>query len=133
MFVLSIKNPLKGKKKIFVIALLIACVAAIFIGVIRTSHNYAQNSSVGKFSVKVSNNQELDAFLQKFSLSGTPSKKEEIKVPTYFNKTYKEYNSLQKQIGLDLNNYRGRTAEKYTVTDSKNSRNITLLIYNCRV
>ena len=39
---------------------------------------------------------------------------EEITIPENFDKVYERYNDLQKEAGLDLEPYKGKTAKRYT-------------------
>lgn len=40
--------------------------------------------------------------------------KEKVKIPEVFDEVYNNYNELQKEAGLDLTNYKGKNAIRYT-------------------
>ena len=43
-----------------------------------------------------------------------PISKEKITIPTEFDKVYSEYNNIQHQAGLDLEQYKGQKGTRYT-------------------
>ena len=57
---------------------------------------------------------------------------EEIIIPQVFNKTYEEYNNLQKKVGLDLSRYAGKNVYKatYELVDSKTNYAVILIYKN---
>ncbi len=79
-------------------------------------------------------------FLAKFGweVDETPVTENEIRIPDEFDKILKTYNEVQKQQGLDLTKYKGKTVTRYTY-EIKNYPNYTgkvyanILIYKNRV
>ena len=58
----------------------------------------------------------------------------EVTIPTDFNDTYEQYNELQKEIGLDLEKFKGKSVQKITY-ELKNCKTkfAVLLIYKGKV
>lgn len=65
---------------------------------------------------KVRNNDDRIQFLAQFGweVSPAPIDEAEITIPKDFDKIMKTYNELQKQQGLDLSKYKGKTVTRYT-------------------
>ncbi|MBE6559881.1 MAG: DUF4830 domain-containing protein [Ruminococcaceae bacterium] len=65
---------------------------------------------------KVKSNEDRIAFLAQYGweTSDTPSEEVTLTIPTEFDKIMKTYNELQKQQGLDLTKYKGKTVSRYT-------------------
>ena len=65
---------------------------------------------------KVKSNEDHIAFLAQYGweTSDTPSEEVTLTIPTEFDKIMKTYNELQKQQGLDLTKYKGKTVSRYT-------------------
>lgn len=77
--------------------------------------SYAQ-ATTGKYLLEASNNDERIKFLSQFGwqVSEEPIEICKVKIPSEFNDTYEKYNEIQKQQGLDLLNYKGKTCERFT-------------------
>ena len=63
----------------------------------------------------------------------------EIRIPKEFDKVYQSYNELQKEVGLDLEKYKGRRVKRYTykVLNHPSSKDVevrgNILIYKNKV
>ncbi len=71
-------------------------------------------TSAGEITVK--DQQGMVDYLEGLGYTVTPQAVvvEEVVIPETFNKEYEEYNLLQKPAGFDLNNFKGKSAKKYT-------------------
>ncbi len=61
-------------------------------------------------------------------LNETPTDVKEITIPQNFSKVYEKYNSLQKESGFNLKNYKGKKANVYTYSFWDNKENAVHLI-----
>ncbi len=73
-----------------------------------------QNESV-RFD-RIRNNDDRIAFLAQFGweVEATPLEEVTLTIPSEFDRVLDTYNEIQKQQGLDLSRYRGKTVERYT-------------------
>lgn len=76
--------------------------------------------------IYLSDEAEIVAFLEEKGYNPTKISEKEIIIPTIWNETFENYNLLQKEQGLDLHNFRGKTVFKYSFVSGNNE--ITLLI-----
>ena len=68
-----------------------------------------------KYSVSAKNIDELRKSADNFGISVSfPEKVRNIKIPMEFNEVYEDYNRLQYDIGMDLEEYRGEECILYT-------------------
>lgn len=81
-----------------------------------TNMNTAISKNYGRYNVNVENNNSRIDFLGQFNIKVKPEPIETttIKIPIQFNKVYENYNKIQKENGLDLAKYKGKTCTKYT-------------------
>lgn len=65
---------------------------------------------------KIKTPEDRIEFLSQFGweVNETPITENEIKIPDEFDKILKTYNEVQKQQGLDLSKYKGKTVTRYT-------------------
>ncbi len=65
---------------------------------------------------KIRSNEDRIAFLAQYGweTADTPSEEVTLTIPTEFDKIMKTYNELQKQQGLDLSRYKGKSVTRYT-------------------
>lgn len=65
---------------------------------------------------RIRDNDDRIRFLGQFGweVSATPVEEAEITIPKEFDKIMKTYNELQKQQGLDLSKFKGKTVVRYT-------------------
>ncbi len=74
--------------------------------------------TVGKYSTAIEENFSQEDFLLQFGIQIDKSSEQasQIIIPSEFNKVYQNYNALQQSQGLNLEEYKGKTATKYTYT-----------------
>lgn len=94
-------NSLK-KYKFILIGILISCFVILLI--------------VGLFSIDNSTNEMIISFLNSngVEVQTKPVQISHITIPNEFDKIYETYNSIQKDVGFDLTNYKGKAVVKYT-------------------
>lgn len=137
MFVLSVKHD--RKKTITVLAVLLVAVTAVITLVSLHSASPQAVSSGKKYSLSAATNDERVAFFKQFGwdVKSEPTSSGEVTIPEKFNDVYTTYNNIQKEQGLDLLPYAGKTVEQwiYDVTNYPQQQNMraTILVYNGRV
>lgn len=89
---------------------------------------------------KIYENSDRLAFIEQFGwqVDETPLETVEVSVPAEFDKIYLGYNEMQKEQGLNLAKYKGKTVTRYTynVTNYPNYEGdvyISLLVYKNKV
>ncbi|MCH5296850.1 MAG: DUF4830 domain-containing protein [Ruminococcus sp.] len=139
MFVLKLKI---GKKHIISIVIsIIAAVLLFMILILTASGNAAPNDSatcdeLGKYSLVAQTVGGEIGFLKHFGFDVISESREceTVTIPSEFNETYEEYNELQKKIGLDLEKYKGRDAQKITYElNNSDEKYAVILTINGRV
>ena len=137
MFVFSFKH--NRRKTVAVLAvLLVAVTAVIVIAGLRGAAPQAVSSG-RKYSLSASTNDQRVAFFKQFGWTVTPEPVDagEVTVPEKFGDVYISYNNIQKEQGLDLLPYAGKTVQQwiYAVTNYPQQETMrgTLLVYNGRV
>lgn len=113
MFVISVKSDII--KKLSLIALVL--VLGVIGGVLAVSTN--EVATVGNFSdvsLKASSNQERENFFRHFGweIAEEPIEIKETVIPQEFDKTYSDYNVIQKEQGLDLEKYKGKRVKSWS-------------------
>lgn len=65
---------------------------------------------------KIKTEEDRAAFLSQFGweIGDAPVEQTDVTVPAEFDKILKSYNEVQKQQGLDLTKYKGKTVTRYT-------------------
>lgn len=114
MFVLSLKT---SKKKLLIFAVVIlAAILGCFLLFGRGGDESYAVSAMGKYSLAASDASSRMAFLAQFGWTANEEPVEicEVIIPAEFNETYQSYNELQKEQGLDLSKYAGRTCKRWT-------------------
>lgn len=138
MFVFNFK--VADSKKVFAIfavasvAVAIICIICM-ISVQNSLPDTATCDELGCYSLKCDKDDEQCTFLEQFGLLPIKIADNcEVVIPTEFNQTYEKYNELQKKIGLDLEKFKGKSAQKITY-ELKNSKTkfAVLLIYKGKV
>lgn len=137
MFVFSIKH--NRRKTIAVLAVLLAAVTAVI--VIAGFHNASPQAvdSGKKYALSASTNEERVAFFKQFgwTVNAEPVDTGDVTIPEKFSDVYLSYNNIQKEQGLDLLPYAGKTVQQwiYSVTNypQQESMRGTLLVYSGRV
>jgi len=136
MFIYSVKLP----NRKFLIDILIAFLAIIFlilIGQYIKKINTVQESTAYNFS-NIKTNEDRINLLKQFGWEVEPKALEivEIQIPEEFDDVYLNYNRYQKEIGLDLEKYKGKRAIRYTYKvlnhprSDKDEVRANILIYN---
>ena len=76
----------------------------------------AGNTQSVQTNAKIRTNDERVAFIESYgwSIDKEPIEFMEVKIPEKFDGVYDEYNSIQKQQGLDLTKYSGKRVMRYT-------------------
>lgn len=115
MFILTMKT---SKKKLMIIPIVVFIMALIIIMIFygKSENNNYAICPIGKYSVSATNNNERIEFLSQFGWKVEPEPIEicNIRIPSTFNSVYENYNSIQKEQGLDLVDYMGKNCERYT-------------------
>ncbi|MCH5303520.1 MAG: DUF4830 domain-containing protein [Ruminococcus sp.] len=95
---------------------------------------FATCDEIGRYFTEVSDIKSRVEFLKQFGIEiyKKSEKKDTITIPNTFNVTYKYYNKLQKDAGLDLEMFKGCEVER-AVYKMKTGGNVTLLIYKGHV
>lgn len=117
MFVLKLKI-----RKKYVISISAAVIAlAVMLILVFSSGNTAPSDSatcdeVGRYSLVAQTVGGECGFIKQFGYDVIAESREcePVVIPSSFNQIYEEYNELQKKIGLDLEAYKGREAQKIT-------------------
>lgn len=134
MFVLSVRA---GRKKALIglAAVLIVVTGVIMISKVRTSKPVATVSGKN-YSLTAATNQDRISFLKQFGwqVNAEPIEMKDVTIPEKFNDIYTQYNNMQKEQGLDLTPYAGKTCRQwvYAVTNYPQASNVraTMLVYN---
>ena len=97
-----------SKKVVFI------CLCSALAGVVM-SFIFSFDSRRKKYSVSAKNIDELRNIAENFGISvNFPESVQDIKIPMEFNEVYEDYNRLQYDIGMDLEEYRGEECILYT-------------------
>lgn len=91
---------------------------------------------VGEYNTAIEGDFSIMDFLAQFDIEVDKNTKQAAKIfiPSEFNKVYENYNALQQSQGLDLTDYKGKEAIKYTysVTNSSSDDEIKCNIIICQ-
>lgn len=138
MFVFNFK--VVDSKKVFAIfavasvAVAIICIICM-ISVQNSLPDTATCDELGCYSLECEKDDENCTFLEQFGLSSVKITDScEVTIPSEFNETYEEYNELQKEIGLGLEKFKGKSAQKVTYElENSKTKYAVLLIYKGKV
>lgn len=110
MFVYSVKSS-----KLKVVLLIVLCVVAAVAFLLASSMS-KKASTQGGITLKANNSEQRIAFLSQFGwdISHDPIEVCEVIIPSEFDKTYEDYNKIQKQNGFDLEKYKGMRVKRWT-------------------
>ena len=96
----------------------------------------ATQRNAGDFK-NVSTNADRIALLNSYGweVDETPAFESEVTIPEEFDEVYSQYNELQKNEGLDLENYKGKKVKCYVykVNNAEEDAYANLLVYKKRV
>ena len=137
MFIFSVKAD---KRKICVIlAVLLLIVTSVV--VLTKLHNSAPTAECAgvKYTLSAATNEERVAFFSQFGwkVETEPVEIKEVVIPEKFNDVYNNYNTIQKNQGLDLTPFAGKSCKQwvYTVTNYPQDLGVraTILVLDNRV
>lgn len=137
MFIFSVKAD---KRKICVIlaVILLIVTSAIVLTKLHNSSPTAECAGI-KYSLSAGTNAERVSFFSQFGwkVETEPVEIKDVAIPETFNDVYTNYNIIQKDQGLDLTQYAGKTCKQwvYSVTNYPESPDVrgTILVYDNRV
>lgn len=114
MFLCSIRM---SKIKIFAIFSAILAVGIVSIVLITSSSNSnnAPDTMPPVEMMTAETNDQRVAFLEYFGwkIVTDPTEVAEVVIPSEFDDVYQNYNAIQKQQGMDLEGYKGKTVQRY--------------------
>ncbi len=91
--------------------------------------------AVGKYSTVVEGEFSVEDFLKQFDIEIDKATEQAVKImiPSEFNQVYENYNALQQSQGLDLSDYKGKEAIRYTynVTNSTSNDDVRCNVIVC--
>lgn len=91
--------------------------------------------AVGEYSTAISDSFGTEDFLAQFGIQVSKDSEQatKITIPSEFNNVYENYNTLQQSQGLNLEEYKGKIATKYTynVTNSTADNEVICNIIVC--
>ena len=135
IFTLS-KNKLRRRKAFIIVFSAILAAALIFCVFILYSRGNFAGIDGRRLDIRIKGDDDIERISGFFDISINKDTiaKENIKIPEKFNKLYEKYNSLQKNIGTDLSDYKGKECVKYTadIISGTSDTIITLLAYDGR-
>lgn len=110
MFVCSVKSS-----KLKVLLLIVLCILATVAFLIASSLNNKKANN-GGICLKANNSEERIAFLSQYGweFSKDPVEVSEVIIPAEFDKTYEEYNKIQKSQDFNLESYKGMRVKRWT-------------------
>lgn len=110
MFVCSVKSS-----KLKVVLLVVLCVVATAAFLLASSFNN-KKANQGGICLKANNAEERVAFLSQYGweFSKDPVEVAEVIIPAEFDKTYEEYNKIQKDQDFNLEAYKGMRVKRWT-------------------
>lgn len=133
MFVLTVKTKIKNKKK-FLAMCILGLILLMTIGFVSCDNTpkTAYCKEIGAYSLKFSTNGDKEKFLSCFDVSGQPITIDNVRIPENFNSTYEKYNKIQNKMGLDLEEYKGKTTKRF-VYKAKDNYFVSVLTYKGKV
>lgn len=137
MFVLSVKP--NRKKTIAILGVLLVAVTAVIVLVSLHSSGAKAESAGKKYSLSAGTNEERMAFFKQFGweAKAEPISTGDIAIPENFSDVYTAYNNIQKEQGLDLLPYAGKTCTQwiYQITNYPQQEYMrgTILVYDGKV
>lgn len=126
---------LRFKKKRFIVALIVVlAVITVFIILINADfthvEDYAEFNSEN-YSLKADSSDDRIKFFQQLGINAVDESVDEVIIPQDFNSIYESITKLRK-IRIDLSNYAGKPAKRYTysIDDGKKA---VILVYKNRI
>ena len=114
MFIYSLKAKTIKLFGLICVALVGVIMLSAFVPNYVATSAGATNSEINYSKIK--NNEDRIAFLKQFGWEVSPEEieSEQVTIPSEFDKIFAGYNEIQKQQGLDLSKYKGKTMMRYT-------------------
>ena len=139
MFVYAIRSA--TIKFVCAIALSVAVLLALVALIPTYSADRDDSAAVSDVSYnKIHENSDRLAFIEQFGwkVDATPLETVEVSIPEEFDKVYLGYNEMQKEQGLGLTKYKGKTVTRYTYNvtnypEYEGDVYISLLVYKNKV
>lgn len=127
MFILGLKLT-KKKTTVLATALILVFLLSLFVG-------YSYEHKPTKNDFVCNNADDVTTYLKSFDVDCGEFQIDEITVPYEFGEVYSSYNSIQKEQGFDLSEYKGKTLTRYTAKvnnypDSNDDVFAEVLVYN---
>lgn len=115
MFLCSIRM---SKIKIFAVFAVILAVGIVSIVLLTSSSDSGEKTPEAMPPAEMmaaETNDQRVAFLEYFGWKVVidPTEVAEVEIPSEFDEVYQNYNSIQKQQGMDLETYKGKTVQRY--------------------
>ena len=127
----------------FVCAIALSVAALLALVALIPTYSAEKNESATVSDVwynKIYENSDRLAFIEQFGwkVDATPLESVEVSIPEEFDKVYLGYNEMQKEQGLGLTKYKGKTVTRYTYNvtnypDYEGDVYISLLVYKNKV
>ena len=137
MFVFNIKPFRRKRLLIAIAAVVLATAITCTVAAILHEEKPADKAqgSKGEYSLVVENGEYREFFSQLgIDSEAQPNDIRSVTIPSEFNKTYEDYNELQRRAGLDLSRYKGEQAQLLTFSiSSKETPLAVLLVKDGRV
>ena len=106
MFLIGLRLS-KKKTVVLTLALLVIFFLSLYVG-------YSQEYKTTENSYFCNNTDDIAMYLSSFNIDFGEFQIDEITVPYEFGEVYSSYNSIQKEQGFDLTEYKGKTLTRYT-------------------
>ena len=138
----KIRRERKRSRIKFVCAIALSLVVLISLVALIPSYDAKEGATVSSdiSYVKIYENSDRIAFIEQFGwkVTETPLETVEVCVPETFDNVYLGYNEMQKEQGLNLAKYKGKTVTRYTYKvenypDYDGTVYVSLLIYKNKV
>ncbi len=113
MFIYTIKA---SRLKFFAALFLAFGVLALLIALVPDYDDYADVAAVAYNFEGMETNEERVSFIEQFGYTVIKEPLEiiDVVIPEEFDSVYKEYNEIQREQGLNLKKYKGKTVTRYT-------------------
>lgn len=138
MFIYTIKA---SKLKFFAALFCAFGVLALLITLVPDYDDYADVAAVAYNFEGIDTNEERVTFIEQFgyNINKEPCEIVDVVIPEEFDSVYTEYNDIQREQGLNLKKYKGKTVTRYTynVNDYPGYEGgdviVNLLIYKSKI
>lgn len=113
MFIYTIKA---SKLKFFAALFCAFGILALLVAIVPDYDDYADVAAVAYKFDGIDSNEERVEFLEQFGYTVTkePCEIVEVVIPEEFDSVYTQYNDIQREQGLNLKKYKGKTVTRYT-------------------